>query len=94
MKEQQSIEPFFVKHYSGDERPTLKGNGFDGLEVGKDREEAEAFVAFINSAVAAERERCARLCEEQDTSQYPRSEEDTWFSAACAVCAYAIRGDK
>lgn len=50
------MELFVVKHYAGDERPTIKGNGFDGLEVGKDREEAEAFVAFINAAIAAERD--------------------------------------
>lgn len=49
------MELFVVKNYVGDERPTIKGNGFDGLEVGKDREEAEAFVAFIN-AVIVERE--------------------------------------
>jgi hypothetical protein len=60
----RTIEPFVVKHYSEDERPTLKGNGFDGLEIGSDREEAEQFVAFVNYAVAAMRERCAKLCEE------------------------------
>lgn len=53
------MEPFVVKHYIADERPTIKGNGFDGLEIGEDREEAERFVAFVNAAVAAERERCA-----------------------------------
>lgn len=42
------IEPFIVKHYSEDERPTLKGNGFDGLEIGADREEAERFVEWVN----------------------------------------------
>lgn len=42
------MEPFVVKHYSTDERPTLKGNGFDGLEIGSDREEAEAFVHWVN----------------------------------------------
>lgn len=41
-------EPFAVKHYSGDERSTLKGNGFDGLEIGADREEAQAFVDWVN----------------------------------------------
>lgn len=45
------MEPFAVKHYSADERPTLKGNGFDGLEVGETRDEAEGFVAWVNRRV-------------------------------------------
>jgi hypothetical protein len=57
------MEPFIVKHYSEDERPTIKGNGFDGLEIGQDRAEAEEFVAFVNGLVAAEREACAKACE-------------------------------
>ena len=47
--EPQSPHPFIVKHYSSDERPTIKGNGFDGLEVGEDREEAEHFIAWVNA---------------------------------------------
>lgn len=43
------MEKFIVKHYQVDERPTIKGFGFDGLEIGNDREEAEEFVDFINS---------------------------------------------
>lgn len=42
------IEPFVVKHYSSDERPTLKGNGFDGFELGETREEAQHFVDWVN----------------------------------------------
>jgi len=42
------IEPFIVKHYTGDEFPSIKGNGFDGLRIGDDREEAEQFIAFVN----------------------------------------------
>ena len=45
-------EPFVVKHYSGDERPIIKGNGFDGLEVGQDREEAQAFADWVNARLA------------------------------------------
>lgn len=45
----QGAEPFVVRHYSTDERPTIKGNGFDGLEIGQDRDEAEAFVAWVNA---------------------------------------------
>lgn len=50
MPEQKYLrsEPFSVKFYSGDERPTLKGNGFDGLEIGETREEAESFVKWLN----------------------------------------------
>jgi hypothetical protein len=47
------VETFVVKHYSGDKRPTIKGNGFDGLEVGEDREEAEEFIKFINGLIEA-----------------------------------------
>lgn len=50
--EGETLEPFIVKHYSGDERPILKGNGFDGLEIGTDRAEAEEFVNWINKALA------------------------------------------
>lgn len=46
-----TLEPFVIKHYTSDERPTLKGNGFDGLEIGSTREEAEEFVAFVNRAI-------------------------------------------
>jgi hypothetical protein len=42
-------EPFVVKHYTADLRPTIKGNGFDGLEIGISREEAEEFVAWVNA---------------------------------------------
>ena len=46
-------EPFVVKHYTADLRPTIKGNGFDGLEIGESREEAEEFVAWVNARIAA-----------------------------------------
>lgn len=45
------MEPFVVKHYSEDERPTIKGNGFDGIEVGEDREEAQGFIDFVNASM-------------------------------------------
>lgn len=45
-------EPFVVRHYIGDERPIIKGNGFDGLEVGLYRDEAEQFVSWINARIA------------------------------------------
>ena len=43
------VHPFVVRHYTDDERPSIKGNGFDGLEVGEDRQEAEEFIAWINA---------------------------------------------
>lgn len=45
------FEPFVVKHYISDERASIKGNGFDGLSVGEDREEAEHFISFVNNAL-------------------------------------------
>jgi hypothetical protein len=42
------IERFVIKQYSDDERPIIKGNGFDGLEIGEDREEAQEFIDFVN----------------------------------------------
>jgi len=44
-----SYAPFIVKHYSSEDRPSIKGNGFDGLEVGEDRQEAEEFINWINA---------------------------------------------
>ena len=41
-------DKFIIKQYSKDERPILKGNGFDGLEIGEDRLEAQEFIDFIN----------------------------------------------
>jgi hypothetical protein len=96
-------EPFVVRHYSTDERPTIKGNGFDGLEVGETREEAEAFVAFVNNfarsyaeqavkqAVAAEREACAKLCDEQADAHSDREFRNTQAAVGCDGCAAAIR---
>jgi hypothetical protein len=47
-------ELFVVRHYGDDERPIIKGNGFDGLTIGEDREEAEQFVAWVNARLAVE----------------------------------------
>ena len=45
------IDKFIIKQYEN-ERPIIKGNGFDGLEIGYNREEAEEFINFINTLVA------------------------------------------
>jgi hypothetical protein len=47
----QEVHPFVVRHYTNDERPSIKGNGFDGLEIGEDRQEAEEFIAWINKRI-------------------------------------------
>ena len=43
------MEDFVVKHYSEDEAPMFKGNGFDGIRVGDDREEAQQLADYINA---------------------------------------------
>lgn len=53
LREGKGWHAFVVKHYVGAERPSIKGNGFDGLTVGEDRQEAEEFVAWINTALAS-----------------------------------------
>jgi hypothetical protein len=69
-----NIAPFIVKQYSDGERPIIKGNGFDGLEIGEDREEAERFVAFVNAAISqailGEREACAKVCENRAEERF------------------------
>jgi hypothetical protein len=41
----------FVVHYHGADRPSIKGNSFDGLEIDEYREEAEEFISFVNSII-------------------------------------------
>lgn len=45
------MEHFVVKFYTGDEGPTIKGNGMDGLRVGETREDAEEFAAWVNALI-------------------------------------------
>ena len=52
MSEPKQLHPFVVRHYASDERPTIKGNGFDGLEIGEDRQEAEEFIDWVNARLA------------------------------------------
>jgi hypothetical protein len=42
------MDNFIVKQYISDDRPSLKGNGFDGLTIGESREEAQEFVDWLN----------------------------------------------
>ena len=71
-----SLEPFVVKHYSGDERPSIKGNGFDGLEIGEDREEAEAFISWVN----------ARLAVPTEARQYSKTPGQCGHESATIKC--------
>jgi hypothetical protein len=57
----KTIPMFVVKHYASEERPMIKGNGFDGLEIGDDREEAEVFVAWVNNKLRELNERRAYM---------------------------------
>jgi hypothetical protein len=45
-------EPFVVRHYVGEDRPIVKGNRFDGLEIGSTREDSIEFINFINDRIA------------------------------------------
>ncbi len=47
------MEEFIVKHYLSDERPSIKGNGFDGLEIGEERDDAEEFISYVNKLIRA-----------------------------------------
>ena len=48
-----ATEPFIVKHYVGEDQPSIKGNGFDGLKIGDEREDAQEFVDWINARLLA-----------------------------------------
>lgn len=52
-------EPFVVKHYVGNAHPSIKGNGFDGLVVGEEREEAEEFITAVNALIPLQGAVCA-----------------------------------
>ena len=45
------MEKFIIKKYINDGRSAIKGNGFDELEIGNVRIEAEKFVDFLNKLV-------------------------------------------
>ena len=57
----KKIEPFVVKHYGEDPFPTIKGNGFDGLQVGATREDAEDFVKWLNERLNVQSHRATCL---------------------------------
>jgi hypothetical protein len=94
-----NIAPFIVKQYSDGERPIIKGNGFDGLEIGEDREEAERFVAFVNAAISqailGEREACAKVCVEYaDHMSSINHRSQPAADEAAGDCADQIRARK
>ena len=61
------MDKFIVKHYSSDEYPCIKGNGFDGTTVGDDREDAEEFIDFINEIIQQLTDAKARIVELEKT---------------------------
>jgi hypothetical protein len=65
-------EHFLVKHYTAEEGPVIKGNGFDGLRIGDDREEAEDFVKWVNARL----DRIAQLEGALSSETNPRSPAD------------------
>ena len=48
------MEKFIVKHYIGEAHPSIKGNGFDGLVIGNEREDADEFIEWINPRLVSE----------------------------------------
>jgi len=65
-------EHFVVKHYTSEEGPVIKGNGFDGLRIGEDREEAEDFVKWVNARL----DRITQLEGALSSELNPRSASD------------------
>ena len=63
-------EQFIVKHYSEDERPTLKGHGFDGLVIGDDRQEAQDFVDYLNTILRQQQAEIEALKYEKSSGVY------------------------
>jgi len=54
---------FIIKQYSKSEGPILKGNGFDGLKIGDNRDEAQEFIDFINTLHLAALPKWSKPCE-------------------------------
>lgn len=50
-KKKGTMENFRIKQCDKSERPTLEGNGFDGLEIGGSRGEAEDFISYVNGLI-------------------------------------------
>jgi hypothetical protein len=95
-------ELFVVRHYGDDERPSIKGNGFDGLTIGEDREEAEQFVAWVNARLAVEqaaaelRAEVKRLREALETAKWmlERDYIDDQKMAVIRKCEAALKETK
>jgi hypothetical protein len=80
------VHPFVVRHYTDEERPSIKGNGFDGLEIGEDRQEAEKFITWINKRIYPTPQPVAvseRLPGAEDCLPWPGEPDEThwcWMS--------------
>jgi hypothetical protein len=70
--------PFVVKHYIYEDRPTIKGNGFDGLEIGVDRKDAEEFIEWVNARISTQ---CTTR-PEQEPFGYFRADAFGWTDCA------------
>jgi hypothetical protein len=80
-KQDKPVWPFVVRHYIGERRPSIKGNGFDGLEVGADREEAEQFVAWVNAHIIASPKRpWVGLTEDEIDYQAKKDDHGVYFA--------------
>ena len=79
------VEAFVVREYIGDDGPSIKGNGFDGLRIGEDRYEAEEFIRWIN----------ARLAQQPTAVDGARPVEvtDSMVKAACGAYVRNPRND-
>lgn len=77
-------EFFVVKHCSADERPTIKGNGFDGLEVGTNREDAEEFIKWVNSHISTPPQRTWVGLDDEDMKELRDANFDLLYGARWA----------
>lgn len=47
----KAIEPFVIKHYTGDDFPSIKGNGLY-MHLATEREDAEEYAEHLNKLLA------------------------------------------
>ena len=78
---------FLVKHYAEDERPILKGHGFDGLEIGGDRQEAQEFVDYLNSMLRQQQAEIEKLKETVDKLLNHCDDPECW-ECGKIICPY------
>lgn len=52
-----SLEEFVIKNYVGHDRPIIKLNNLDELEIGDNQEEGQEFVDFVNMLIQYKNEK-------------------------------------